>query len=105
MEGPERSSFLFVRMERAKFQNVVETAVKERGCVLVEVIFDDDDNVFEVVIDKEDGNVELGDCEYVHRAVLTAFDRNIEDYSLTVGSAGIDADEADEMLKTINEQE
>jgi len=103
MEGPSRSSFLFVKMEREKFQNVVEAAVKERGCVLVDVMFDDDDNVFELVLDKEDGNVDLGDCEYVHRAVLAAFDRNIEDYSLTVGSVGIDADEADEMLKTINE--
>lgn len=104
MEGPERSSFLFEYMQRDQFQKVVETAVAERGCVLVEIMFDDDDNVFEVVIDKEGANVDLGDCEYVHRAVLSAFDRNIEDYSLTVGSAGIDADEADEMLKTINEE-
>ena len=47
--------------------------------------------------------VELADCGYVHRAVLTAFDRNIEDYALTVGSVGIDAAEADEMLQTIKE--
>ena len=60
-------------------------------------------NDVKVVIDRKDGNVDLGDCEYVHRAVLAAFDRNIEDYALTVGSAGIDAAEADEMLKTINE--
>ena len=90
-------------MERDKFVKVVEIAALERGCKVVEIMFDDDDNVFEVVIDKEEGNVELGDCEHVHRAVLTAFDRNIEDYSLTVGSAGIDAEEADEMLKSINE--
>ena len=50
-----------------------------------------------------DGDVQLADCEHVHRAILAAFDRNIEDYSLTVGSVGIDAEEADEMLKTINE--
>ena len=73
------------------------------GCEIVDLMLNDDDNVFEVVIDRKDGNVDLGDCEYVHRAVLAAFDRNIEDYALTVGSAGIDAAEADEMLKTINE--
>ena len=90
-------------MDRTDFENVVRKAVAERGCSLVEIVFNDDDNVFEVTIDKEDADVELADCEYVHRAVLAAFDRNIEDYALTVGSLGIDAAEAYEMLKTINE--
>ena len=90
-------------MDLVKFKEVVTLAATERDCELVELMLNDDDNVFEVVIDRKDGNVDLGDCEYVHRAVLAAFDRNIEDYALTVGSAGIDAAEADEMLKTINE--
>ncbi|MDD7010276.1 MAG: hypothetical protein SPH70_02605 [Candidatus Cryptobacteroides sp.] len=90
-------------MDLVKFKEVVTLAATERGCELVELMLNDDDNVFEVVIDRKDGNVDLGDCEYIHRAVLAAFDRNIEDYALTVGSAGIDAAEADEMLKTINE--
>ena len=90
-------------MDLVKFKEVVTLAATERGCELVELMLNDDDNVFEVVIDRKDGNVDLEDCEYIHRAVLAAFDRNIEDYALTVGSAGIDAAEADEMLKTINE--
>ena len=90
-------------MERTEFEKVVLQAVQERGCSLVEIIFNDDDNVFEVTIDKADADVELSDCEYVHRAVLAAFDRNVEDYALTVSSVGIDAAEADEMLKSINE--
>ena len=90
-------------MDLVKFREVVRMAADERGCEIVDLMLNDDDNVFEVVIDRKDGNVDLGDCEYVHRAVLAAFDRNIEDYALTVGSAGIDAAEADKMLKTINE--
>lgn len=90
-------------MDLVKFREVARMAADERGCEIVDLMLNDDDNVFEVVIDRKDGNVDLGDCEYVHRAVLAAFDRNIEDYALTVGSAGIDAAEADEMLKTINE--
>lgn len=86
-------------MDRNDFQKVIDLASAERGCTIVEVSFDDDDNVFEVIIDKEGSDVSLEDCEYVHRAVLTAFDRNIEDYSMTVSSRGIDAAEADEMLK------
>lgn len=78
-------------------------AAAERGCRLVEIDFNDDDNVFEVTIDKTGSPVDLGDCEYVHRAVLAAFDRDVEDYALTVGSLGIGAEEADEILKTIEE--
>lgn len=90
-------------MIQEELRNVVEKAAAERGCVLVDLMFNDDDNIFEVTIDRRDGAVELVDCEHVHRAVLDAFDRNIEDYALTVSSLGIDADEADELLKTINE--
>mgnify|MGYP003341770367 CR=1 FL=1 len=86
-------------MDRNDFQKVIDLASAERGCTIVEVSFDDDDNVFEVIIDKDGSDVSLEDCEYIHRAVLAAFDRNIEDYSLTVSSRGIDAAEADEMLK------
>lgn len=102
-EGPDEVFFFIGNMERTEFEKVVEQAVAERGCILAGISFNDDDNVFEVTIDKADADVELSDCEYVHRAVLGAFDRNIEDYALTVGSVGIDAAEADEMLKTINE--
>ena len=101
MEGPVEV-FFFITMDRTEFEKVVEKAVAERGCSLVDIMFNDD-NVFEVTIDKADADVDLADCEYVHRAVLAAFDRNIEDYALTVGSVGIDAAEADEMLQTIKE--
>ena len=102
MEGPEEV-FFFIDMDRKEFESVVEKAVAERGCSLVDIMFNDDDNVFEVTIDKAEADVALEDCEYVHRAVLAAFDRNVEDYALTVGSVGIDAAEADEMLKSIKE--
>ena len=90
-------------MKQEELQKVLEKAAAERGCKLVALVFNDDDNVFDVTIDKEGSPVDLDDCEYVHRAVLDAFDRNIEDYALTVGSVGIDAAEADEILKTIND--
>jgi ribosome maturation factor RimP len=88
-------------MQRNEFENVVKKAAAERGCELVAIDWNDDDNVFEVTIDKADAPIDLEACEYVHRAVLAAFDRDVEDYALTVGSVGIDAEEADEILKTI----
>ncbi len=90
-------------MDRLRFDAVLEKAAGERGCEVVEVSFNDDDNIFEVTIDKKDGLVDLSDCEFVHRAVLDAFDRNVEDYSLTVGSLGLSSEEADKILETINE--
>jgi len=90
-------------MDKQQFITVVEKAVAERACVLAGLDYDDDDNVFVVTIDKKDADVELADCEYVHRAVLAAFDRDVEDYSLTVTSLGIDAEEADKMLGTTKE--
>lgn len=90
-------------MDLQKFKEVVESAARERGCIVADMSLNDDDNVFEVIIDREGGDVDLADCEHVHRAVLANFDRNIEDYALTVSSAGIDAAEADEILNTTNE--
>ena len=90
-------------MNRSELEAVLEKAAQQRGCKVVDLQFDDDDNVFDVTIDKESGYVDLSECEFVHRAVLAAFDRNVEDYSLTVGSVGISSESADEILKTINE--
>ena len=90
-------------MQRNEFEQVVMKAAQERGCEVVGIDFNDDDNVFEVTLDRASGPVALEDCEFVHRAVLAAFDRNVEDYALTVGSLGISAAEADEILKTIDD--
>ena len=104
MEGPVEV-FFFITMDRTEFEKVVEKAVAERGCSLVDIMFNDDDNVFEVTIDKADADVELADCEYVHRAVLAAFDRDVEDYALTVGSAVLSGAEADALPKEMEEKE
>lgn len=101
----EAARSLFFIMDKEQFVKVVGQAAQERGCRVVDIMFNDDDNVFEVTIDKDGTPVDLSDCEYVHRAVLAAFDRDVEDYALTVGSVGIDAAEADEILKTMNEEQ
>ena len=92
-------------MDRIELQKVLEAAAKERGCSVAALDFDEDDNVIDVTIAKVEGSVNLGDCESVHRAVLAAFDRDVEDYALTVGSAGISGAEADALLKDMEEQE
>lgn len=90
-------------MDEKKLKEVVEAAAKERGCTVVALTLDDDNNI-EVTVDRTGNPVELADCEYVHRAVLGAFDRDVEDYALTVSSLGISSEEADRMLTEINDK-
>ena len=90
-------------MNRSEFESVLLKAAAQRGCKVVDLMFDDDENVFEVTIDREESPVDIEDCEFVHRAILDAFDRNIEDYSLTVSSVGLSPEEADRLLETVKE--
>lgn len=46
-------------------------------------------NDIDVEIDSVDGPVDIDACVALTRAVEAAFDRDVEDYSLQVGSAGI----------------
>ncbi|MBQ9477779.1 MAG: hypothetical protein IJU63_08370 [Bacteroidales bacterium] len=92
-------------MKQEELMEVARGAAAQRGCEVIGLDFNDDDNIFEITLGKTGGDVDLDDCEAVHRAVLAAFDRNIEDYALTVGSAGISAEEADELLKTIKDNQ
>ena len=87
-------------MDRSEFQRVLDNAASQRDCRVIDLMFNDDDNVFEVTLTKiQTGKrVDLQDCEYVHRAILAAFDRDVEDYALTVSSAGLSAEEADALL-------
>lgn len=90
--------FLSKAMDEAKLTQTVEEAAAKRSCRVADITLDDDNNI-EVIISREEPPVELADCEAVHRAVLAAFDRDIEDYALTVSSQGISGEEADRMLK------
>ena len=49
-------------MDLLKFKEIVNQAAAERGCTVVEMSLNDDDNVFEVIIDKANDNVDLSDC-------------------------------------------
>ena len=60
-----------------------------RGLYIVDVSISKDNDI-EIIIEKEEGIVELDDCVAMSRYFETCFDREKEDYSLTVSSAGLD---------------
>ena len=76
-------------MTKEQIISAVQTAVAERGCFIVEVTVNAMNDV-EIVLEKEEGTVDWDDCAAVDKVVHAAFDQDVEDYSLTVSSAGLD---------------
>lgn len=76
-------------MKKEDIAQAVEAAILERGCFLVEVTVSKDNDI-EIVIEKEKGDVDWEDCVAIDRLVHEQFDQDVEDYALTVSSAGLD---------------
>ena len=76
-------------MTKEQISQAIEQAVAERGCFLVEVSVSAENDV-EIVIEKEEGEVDWEDCAAIDEVVHAAFDQDVEDYALTVSSAGLD---------------
>ena len=60
-----------------------------RGCFIVDISVSKDNDIV-LTIESENGKIELDDCVSLSRFFETKFDRETEDYSLTVSSAGLD---------------
>ena len=69
--------------------DAIDSEIVARGLYIIEVTVSKDNDV-EVTIESEEGKVELEDCVAISRFFETKFDRETEDYSLTVTSAGLD---------------
>ena len=89
IEDDSPLSFLFKTMKKEDIAQAVEAAILERGCFLVEVTVSKDNDI-EIVIEKEKGDVDWEDCVAIDRLVHEKFDQDVEDYALTVSSAGLD---------------
>lgn len=76
-------------MEKSLILKEMEAPVAARGCFVVEVTVSRDNDVV-LCIESEEGVVAMDDCIAVNEAFLAAFDKEVEDYSLTVTSAGLD---------------
>ncbi|MBO5876128.1 MAG: ribosome assembly cofactor RimP [Bacteroidales bacterium] len=76
-------------MKVSEIIDAIESEIVARGLYIIEVTVSKDNDV-EVTIESEEGKVELEDCVAISRFFETRFDRETEDYSLTVTSAGLD---------------
>ena len=69
--------------------DAINDEIVARGCFIVDVSVSKDNDIT-LTIEKEEGTIELDDCVSLSRFFETKFDREVEDYSLTMTSAGLD---------------
>ncbi len=69
--------------------DAINDEIVARGCFIVDVSVSKDNDIV-LTIESEEGIIELEDCVSVSRFFETKFNREVEDYSLTVSSAGLD---------------
>ena len=63
--------------------------MSQRGCFIVDISLSRDNDIV-LTVEKEVGEMDLEDCVAINDAFLAIFDKDAEDYSLTVSSAGLD---------------
>ncbi len=74
-------------IDKQTIQDLVIEGLQESDCFLVDIAMRPG-NVIVVEIDNEAG-VDIERCEKLHRFIESKLDREVEDYELEVGSAGI----------------
>ncbi|WP_247672523.1 ribosome assembly cofactor RimP [Aquimarina sp. MMG016] len=88
MRGREVPSFYLFMSLKDKVQNLLEGALTENPSLFLIDFKIYPDNRIEVIIDGDDG-VKVEDCIAVSRAIEHNLDRDEEDFSLEVMSAGV----------------
>ena len=76
-------------MNLSEIIDAIGGEIVARGCFIVDVSVSKDNDIV-LTIESENGKIELDDCVSLSRFFETKFDREQEDYSLTVSSAGLD---------------
>ena len=76
-------------MKISDITDAIGSEIVARGCFLVDISVSKDNDIV-LTIESENGKIELDDCVSLSRFFETKFDREVEDYSLTVSSAGLD---------------
>lgn len=69
----------------------IQSAVEAQGCFLVDVKISRENDIT-ITIDKADGEVDLVMCVAVSHSFEELYNRDEEDYSLTVTSSGLDGE-------------
>lgn len=74
-------------LQKERLTKLIESYLENNGLFLVDITVSKDNDV-EITIDSEKG-VDIVNCTEISRIVEDGVDREVEDFSLTVGSAGL----------------
>ncbi len=77
-------------MNISEIIDAIQNNIVARNCFIVDVKLSKDNNNIIITIESEDSIVNIDDCVQISRDFESKFDREIEDYELTVTSAGLD---------------
>ncbi len=75
-------------INKATVESLIGSYLEERSLFLVDITISKDNDI-EITIESYD-RVDIENCADISRIVEQGLDRNVEDYSLTVTSAGLD---------------
>ncbi|MGN1232501.1 MAG: ribosome assembly cofactor RimP [Candidatus Cryptobacteroides sp.] len=76
-------------MDTALIIKEMDPEVAKRGCFITEVSVSADNDIV-IAIESEEGIVDMDDCVAISERFQEIFNRDEEDYALTVTSAGLD---------------
>ena len=74
--------------QKERLEKTVNEIVEQRGLFLVEISVSKDNDI-DVTVESDSADITLEDCVAISDYVNARLDREVEDYSLTVGSAGL----------------
>ncbi len=80
----------FQMIDKAALEKVVTDALAGSDKFLVSVEISADNRIV-VEIERRSGSITIDDCVEINNLIEANFDRNVEDYELEVGSAGLTA--------------
>ncbi len=69
--------------------DAIQNDIVARNCYLVDAKLSKDNKII-LTIESEDSIVSIDDCVHISRCFESKFNRDVEDYELTVTSAGLD---------------
>src|SRR5574344_1870811 len=76
-------------INKTDIEKTIADYLQQHGLFLVEIAISKENDI-EIAIESKQNSVKLENCEEIDCIVNNTFNRDEQDYSLTVGSAGLD---------------
>lgn len=81
--------FHMIMITKEALSEIISNYLNDNGLFLVDIEVSQENDIT-ITIERHEGAVKVDDCIAIDRIVSANFDRDVEDYSLTVTSAGLD---------------